>query len=394
VIEVEEWGALGDHVTILSRQVAPDSLEPATPYVGLEHMASGGGLTGHASVGSAEVTSAKHSFGEGAVLYGKLRPYLNKVAIADREGVCSTDIYPLEPKGFVDRRYLALWLRSPQFVRRAAEASTGSMPRVNKSKLAKLPFPVPTAEGESRAVAIGEALDEVLTNLRRGEALVREIEEATTLRTVGSAADGYEHWPQVSIAEVADKSSGSTRTGPFGSDLLHSEFVPTGVPVLGIDNAVRDTFSWGERRFITPDKYDRLRRYRVHPGDVLITIMGTPGRVAVVPDDIGDAISTKHLAVVTPDTSRIHAQVLAALLRHEPAVRAQLGERARGAIMDGLNLTLVRATVLRLPPPEAQSFLIEKLAASESLREAVDNALDAALTQFDVAAFELFGEPG
>ena len=62
--------------------------------------------------------STKNVFNTGDVLYGKLRPYLNKVILADRQGFCSTEIIPLPPGEALESAYLFYWLKSPVAVRK------------------------------------------------------------------------------------------------------------------------------------------------------------------------------------------------------------------------------------------------------------------------------------
>lgn len=79
------------------------------PYVGLEHIESNTGRF----IGSLDLQSVKSStfrFSSEHVLYGRLRPYLNKAFAPDFEGHCSTEIFPIKPSPDVSREYLLYWL--------------------------------------------------------------------------------------------------------------------------------------------------------------------------------------------------------------------------------------------------------------------------------------------
>ena len=98
-----------------------------------------------------DFTSTKHSFYKGQVLYSKLRPYLNKVIIADEDGFCTSEILPLEFANVVLPRYALYYLMSPTFLRYAKQCSYGvKMPRLGTADGRKAIFPLPPIKEQYR----------------------------------------------------------------------------------------------------------------------------------------------------------------------------------------------------------------------------------------------------
>lgn len=202
------------------------------------------------------------------------------------------------------------------------------------------------------------------------------------------ATDVASEWPYCTIADV----SSDMRTGPFGSALHHDEFVDSGVFVLGIDNAVENKFSYNRMRYITEEKYQQLKRYTVYPGDVIITIMGTVGRSAVIPADMPKAINTKHLACITPNVEMVNAQFLSCAFQIHPGIRMQLQNQSKGAIMDGLNLTIIKGLSFRIPPINLQNQFVEFYKQTDKSKVVIQKALDEAKLLFDSLMQKYFGQ--
>lgn len=144
------------------------------------------------------------------------------------------------------------------------------------------------------------------------------------------------------------------RSGPFGSALLKHELVESGVPLLGIDNVHVDKFVSDFRRFVTPAKAAELYRYRVRPADVMITIMGTVGRSCLVPQDIGLALSSKHVWTLTFDDGRYRPYLASLQLNHAPWARAHLRRDEQGGIMSAIRSDTLKTLMLPTPPIEEQ----------------------------------------
>jgi type I restriction enzyme S subunit len=158
-----------------STKVDSASLNDSDWVLDLEDIDGGAGkVIATATFAERSSLSTKASFQKGDVLYGKLRPYLNKVVIADRSGVCSTEIIPLRPQAFVEAGYLRLFLRSPYFLRYAAAKNYGmKMPRLGTKDLESAQIPLPPLAEQKRIVA---KVDDLMALCDRLEALQLERE--------------------------------------------------------------------------------------------------------------------------------------------------------------------------------------------------------------------------
>jgi type I restriction enzyme S subunit len=358
--------ALGDVAVITRKSVSPDTIPDGTPYVGLENIKTGGELHGVRSVMASELRSTKFSFAPTDVLFGKLRPYLAKIARPSFAGICSTDILPITPTPRIDAAYLTYYLRQPDVVSFASQRAAGAnLPRLSPSELLRFRLPLPPLDEQRRIAQILDTVFAVASDAAHAAVQSAALGPAEFKKT----ARAQEVRDPATVRELVDNDRGGIRTGPFGSQLLHSEFVGAGVPVLGIDNVVTNEFRWSERRFVSPEKHAALKRYTVHPGDVLITIMGTCGRVAVVPSDIGLAINTKHLCCITLNQDRCLPEFLRMHFLHHPDAQSYLHARAKGAIMDGLNMGIIKDLPVVLPPIASQRALVRRLRVVDEARD-------------------------
>ncbi|NSJ25963.1 restriction endonuclease subunit S [Blautia glucerasea] len=277
------------------------------------------------------------------------RPYILKIDGCIHDGW----LVLRDKEELFDKRFLYYYLSSKTTYHKFKGMAVGGVVNnLNSDMVRKVEVPVPSKVEQAEIADLLDKLNSVIL-MRQQE--LEKLDDLIKARFVEMFEDKEKAWPVVTIADICKDS----RTGPFGSALHHDEFVNEGIFVLGIDNAVENKFSYNRMRYITEDKYQQLKRYTVYPGDVIITIMGTVGRSAVIPKDMPKAINTKHLACLTPNAGVVDSYFLCNAFQIHPDIKQQLRGQTKGAIMDGLNLTIIKGLKFRLPPLELQKQFLE-----------------------------------
>ena len=139
--------SLGNVLEISRERIEPTSCSGTLfNYIGLEHIERNTGtLLPHKPMAGAVIRSTKNVFHPGDILYGKLRPYLNKVHLAAHEGICSTEICVLRAlHGKVHPSFATSYLRLPHVLHAATGAMAGAnLPRIAPESLLSIPIAVP-----------------------------------------------------------------------------------------------------------------------------------------------------------------------------------------------------------------------------------------------------------
>ena len=131
------------------------------PHIGIDSIEkTTGNLVGFRTVKEDNVISGKYLFSEKHIIYSKIRPNLNKIALPNFSGVCSADAYPILPKENCSRVFLAFVMRSDYFLKYILPLSGRSnMPKVNREQLRGFSMPLPPLELQNEFAAFVEQLD-------------------------------------------------------------------------------------------------------------------------------------------------------------------------------------------------------------------------------------------
>jgi type I restriction enzyme S subunit len=362
-----DFVVLSDLCDSVGVQVDPQDHSNAM-YVGLEHVSSGRLVRTGAGVAD-DVQSAKFVFEPGDVLYGKLRPYLDKAVVADLHGICTTELLVLRPKKNVDAKFLVAVLHSARFIEHAVAGTTGVQhPRTSWQHIAKFPVPrydladqirIATAlwrihdaiEANGAAVQCGQDLKQVAMQSLFTRGLQADAQKETEIGLIP------ETWEICECEDLAEEITVGVVVKPA------SYYVPNGVPAFRSLNVKNDRIDARSLVFFSSEDNDTLlAKSKLRSGDVLVVRTGYPGTSCVVPREF-DGANCIDLVIVRPKVGKVIGSFLSRFLNSDGG-RAQAFANSYGLAQKHLNVGAVRRLKVPVPPSlEEQAEIVEVLGA-------------------------------
>jgi type I restriction enzyme, S subunit len=363
---------LGDLLVRHNEIIHPgDRKDGEATFVGLEHIEPNTGRrTGSLTIDLGKLTGRKPTFHRGQIVYGYLRPYLNKVWIADFDGCSSVDQFAFDVRtDIADRAFLAAFMRSETFLRRSeVVTTTGQLPRISVDEIARVPIELPPIADQRRIAAHLEQALAAGDNARRAaeqRLVAAEALSAAYFRDVFESPKSRE-WEAMLIGELATTCSGSTpprgRLEYFGGDI---PWVKTGElqdGLVGVSGTTEET--------VTALALRECSLPRLPPGTLLVAMYGqgkTRGRTGLL---ACEATTNQACFAILPRPSVFSSEFLQLWFRANYARLRTLTEN-RGGNQPNLNGILLRQLQVALPDLSQQhciaADLSRRLEAADSL---------------------------
>jgi type I restriction enzyme S subunit len=356
--------------------LAPEKIQSGTAYLGLEHIESGGKILGAQSVDSGELKSSKFRFTSQHILYGKLRPYLAKIALPDFDGICSTDIIPILPGPDIERKYLLYFLRQGSMVDYANSRSSGAnLPRLSPKELANFQVPLPPLEEQKRIAKILDAADALLAKRRESLAQLDALMQSTFLGLFGDPVKNEKGWDKVDIGNIA---RAKPNNGVFRKNDEYTERDGFGVPVVWLEELFKGSKIDVTNARRLPLESKEVAKYGLNYGDILfcrssLKLDGIAYNNVYLGEDKAAAFEC-HLIRVSPDLNECDPIFLSAQLR-TPPLRACLKSVSKTSTMTTIDQKAISGISVIVPPMEIQSKFARFSASVDLQKEKIRIAI-------------------
>lgn len=270
----------------------------------------------------------------------------------------------------LDRRFLDYFLRTRSFRDQVTAQGSTNYAAIRPEDVLSYEIPLPPLDEQRRIVARIEELAARIEEAR--ELRRRAVEETETLAATTISNLYFEENCWTNFKNIVADKNGAVRSGPFGSQLHHDEFVESGVAAIGTRDVQVNRFILSSGWHITLDKFEKFKRYQVFPGDVLTTIVGASiGRFCVVPNEVPLAFTTKHVMALTLDCNIAEPAFVTYMLNFHARCRKSIFSQTEGSAQPSLNAAKVLKSNIPLPSLSEQRRILAYLDSLQSKLDAL-----------------------
>ncbi len=250
-------------------------------------------------------------------------------------------------------RYLYYYLSSirPKILN---DAYGGAQKHISQQYVKEIEVLLPPLNVQKK---IADTLDKADALRKKDQQLLRkyeELEKALYFQFINSVES-----KEVSLIELAEGKDG-IKCGPFGTQLLATEFQSKGIFLWGIKH-VNKHFSFNTTEFVSEEKAKELESYNIKSGDLVMTRKGTIGNVCIYPNHLAPGIMHSDLLRLRVDSNLVNNIFMQYQFRFDNKIKEEITKISHGAIMAGINVSKLKKLKVRVPSMKLQNEFSKKI---------------------------------
>jgi type I restriction enzyme, S subunit len=255
----------------------------------------------------------------------------------------------------------------------------GAQPNISASILKRIEIPFIDLEKQKKLVNILDKAQELIDKRKEQIEALDELVKSKFIDMFGDPVSNPKEWKFPKIQDVVEDEKNSIKAGPFGSALKKEYYVESGYKIYGQEQVISGDVNFGDY-YISEEKYKELENYAVKSNDVLISLVGTYGKILIIPEQFEEGIINPRLMKITFDKTIINTTYFKYFFQSE-SLRNMLSDNTHGGTMPILNVGIVKNINIPLPKIELQNQFVDfvkeihklKLEMERSLKELEDN---------------------
>jgi type I restriction enzyme M protein len=297
-------------------------------------------------------TTAPQRFAETGDILMSVRAPVGPVNLATQRICIGRGLAAIKPTdGKLISLYAFYFLRNQEAQIKGNAGSTFAS--INRGDIEKLQIPLPPFDVQKEIVAEIEGYQRVIDGAR---AVVENYRPHIPIDP---------EWAMVTIEDLVANEKNSLKAGPFGSSLKKECYVKSGYKIYGQEQVIRGDINYGDY-YINEEKFRELESCKVKSGDILISLVGTYGKILIVPEKHEPGIINPRLLKVTLDKQKILPTYFIEAFR-QGTITDQVANLSYGGTMDILSLKVLKSLKLPLPPLAIQQAVVAEIEAEQKL---------------------------
>lgn len=227
---------------------------------------------------------------------------------------------------------------------------------LNKATLSEVEIEICSIEEQRAIIDVLDKMMSVIEHREKELSLLEDIIRARFVEMFGDPIQNPKGWDTSLIENLVANEKNALKAGPFGSALKKEYYVESGYKIYGQEQVISGDHTIGNY-YIDKERYKTLENCAVQAGDVLISLVGTYGKLLIIPDEFEPGIINPRLMKITFDKNKVNPLYFKFFFQSESLKRV-LSENTHGGTMDILNLGIVRKISMPLPPLKLQNKFV------------------------------------